>query len=1274
MSELRDVKDEATTQNRGIVESLGSDCNRDVKLKQQNLFAKKYDGFSDTFVSANMNDVNYGSFPDEGSTSGTSFIPSLSVVNNSQVHELRFFNLEGVSQAEKDILQDIIHNSQWYSDTLFCFMRRSPSPGDPSVESIDRCLTETGIDVEGDGIPEVSGDPDNVLGHIPDDNPHIQNGPVVEIPQSHMTPIDDGLSNVITQGVPPTSIRPFYPSQPHLAVSTTGPGQTIPPTSVQIPVSGTQMVMYPQQMQQLMQTGHAGYPMPVGYPPLHYGYPQHGGQPHVTYVSPSGEPISPESVHMGPPPSHKGHHDGHHGMPHTSTSGPGGSGGYAKPRNHRRENVKQQQQQPYYYQSYGYATQMPYHSHQQLAQNVTGSPIIMQAPGNIYPYHQQPHPSMYSQNTAVGSDMEHHQSNIGMPQSLAHIGGEMTQYAQHHHVPHMYHHSPTHSGNRGGSYPQQSIRGGNVIPPPVEQPPNVTADSQSDLDSEKIVEADVSQSTPISVVNHSQRDGFVAATPDLDNSQKKSLLSDASVETPETVRQLVPGVNEIEVLPIIDRNVESLTEPNRDNEVVVSVITATSPSLTPADNKRSNNVKSGAIGGDVVSVVDIQAKAFSSEDQEKAHETSAHAINGEIKNIKPSTGKGIPRDKSSAEPVPLTKKEVEIRQPGNTIAKLIETKSKPVNANNSRSVNVVSNPSVVSTSQKDVSSDTKLESESGGGEFPQLSPNNVSSNSNTVSSGSANFSNSSRNAGAPAKGRSWASIASAKSQMTASDGANLNNKRAPSIHGLDQGGGDGYSVSGSSRLCGEQCSTSCVPSSHSERGLAKSDVEFVTNSSAITDENDPVALALGEFLRNYTLDHHSIALTPRGLCNQGNYCYINATLQSLLACPPLVNLFRAMGEILNRKPCRATPIIQNVFELVSEFEPLLRGNANKKDRMKDVFNVGANLEPIGIRKCLGHLDGSTFKVEGRQEDAEEFLSHLLNGLHDEMLKVMKWAEQSKERSSGKLNVTPNTTQGLGATNGGDEGVSVSGDEDDDQWQVMGAKNKSCLTRKTTVSKTPVSEAFLGQMCYLYRVSSTGSNKSATLQPFYTLQLDIQNDGIRSVRDALEAISAKEEVSGMLSSNGVEMEAWRQLSLEELPVVLILHLKRFVYEKNGNKIRKIDKKLDFGIDLEIGKDLLSVNAKSKYNIRQRQYKLFGVVYHDGEEAHKGHYIADCFHASGGSMWGQCGWLRFDDTAVKQIPESMMLNPQPPRVPYLLYYRRADTLLSHVTQQQHKKDRP
>lgn len=102
---------------------------------------------------------------------------------------------------------------------------------------------------------------------------------------------------------------------------------------------------------------------------------------------------------------------------------------------------------------------------------------------------------------------------------------------------------------------------------------------------------------------------------------------------------------------------------------------------------------------------------------------------------------------------------------------------------------------------------------------------------------------------------------------------------------------------------------------------------------------------------------------------------------------------------------------------------------------------------------------------------------------------MKWAEQRKERNSGKSTSAQPNVPGQGATNG--DGLDISGDEDDDQWQVMGAKKKSCLTRKTTICKTPISESFLGQMCYMYRENSTGSYKSATLQPFYTLPLDIQ---------------------------------------------------------------------------------------------------------------------------------------------------------------------------------------
>lgn len=80
----------------------------------------------------------------------------------------------------------------------------------------------------------------------------------------------------------------------------------------------------------------------------------------------------------------------------------------------------------------------------------------------------------------------------------------------------------------------------------------------------------------------------------------------------------------------------------------------------------------------------------------------------------------------------------------------------------------------------------------------------------------------------------------------------------------------------------------------------------------------------------------------------------------------------------------------------------------------------------------------------------------------------------------------------------------------------------------------------------------------------------------------------------------------------------------------------------------------LNSRTKYATKQKQYKLFAVVYHDGKEASKGHYLTDVFHV------GYSSWIRYDDSTVKAVPESQVLRPRAPRVPYLLYYRRFDTI--------------
>ncbi|XP_051986808.1 ubiquitin carboxyl-terminal hydrolase 10-like isoform X2 [Xyrauchen texanus] len=410
---------------------------------------------------------------------------------------------------------------------------------------------------------------------------------------------------------------------------------------------------------------------------------------------------------------------------------------------------------------------------------------------------------------------------------------------------------------------------------------------------------------------------------------------------------------------------------------------------------------------------------------------------------------------------------------------------------------------------------------------------------------------------------------------------------------------------------------------------------------------DPMAPKLAELIENVKLIHKPVSLQPRGLINKGNWCYINATLQALIACPPMYHLMKSIHFFSEtQRPCTSTPMLDNFVRLVNEFSNMpvpskTKQQAAGEKTVKDI-RPGVPFEPTYIYKLLT-LIKSSLSEKGRQEDAEEYLGFILNGLHEEMLALKKLISPQEKAP------TPNGPESQPDVE--EDSAEKEEEGSEDEWEQVGPRNKTSITRQADFIRTPITDIFGGHIRSV--VYQQSSKESATLQPFFTLQLDIQSEKVRTVQEALEVLVARESVQGYTTKTKQEIEISRRMTLEELPPVLVLHLKRFVFEKTGG-CQKLVKNIEYPVDLEISKDLLSQGVRSKTFKGQRTYRLFAVVYHHGNSVTGGHYTTDVFHI------GLNGWLRIDDQAVKIINQHQVVKQTAERTAYLLYYRRVDLL--------------
>ncbi|XP_057789953.1 ubiquitin carboxyl-terminal hydrolase 24-like [Salvia miltiorrhiza] len=358
---------------------------------------------------------------------------------------------------------------------------------------------------------------------------------------------------------------------------------------------------------------------------------------------------------------------------------------------------------------------------------------------------------------------------------------------------------------------------------------------------------------------------------------------------------------------------------------------------------------------------------------------------------------------------------------------------------------------------------------------------------------------------------------------------------------------------------------------------------------------------------------------PRGLVNLGNLCFLNATLQALLSCSPFLEL---LHELRNSNiPEIGYPTLRAFVDFISDFD-MLPDSVEKRNE-NTALQTGIPFRPVmfdSILKSFTPDIPDNLSGRPRQEDAQEFLSFVMHQMHDELLKL----DGQVPNGNGK-------TASL---------VSSTDDEsEDDNWETVGPRNKTAITRTQSFLPSKLSSIFGGQLKSV--VKARGNKASATIQPFILLHLNICPEPICTVEDALRLFSEPETLEGYRISAAGKAEvvtASKSVKISELSEIMVLHLMRFSYGSQGST--KLHKTVHFPLELLVGRELLASPSSEA-----RRYELVATITHHGRDPSKGHYTADARHPNG-------TWLRYDDASVTPIPKSKVLHDQA----YVLFYKQ------------------
>jgi len=328
-----------------------------------------------------------------------------------------------------------------------------------------------------------------------------------------------------------------------------------------------------------------------------------------------------------------------------------------------------------------------------------------------------------------------------------------------------------------------------------------------------------------------------------------------------------------------------------------------------------------------------------------------------------------------------------------------------------------------------------------------------------------------------------------------------------------------------------------------------------------------------------------------GLRNIGNTCFMNSVIQCLSNTKLLTNYLLSDEHVREINTSNSSM----KGSLIKAFATVIKSLWKSNGRVVDPSSLKG-----AVQRFAPRFSGYN------QEDSQEFLRYLLEGLHEDVNRVLTKPQPIHTEIDSSLSVCEQAMEA---------------------WKRYIRRDDSHLV-----------DLFVGQLKSTLRCSHC-NHDSVTFEPFWDLSLGIPSkSGDVSLLDCLDSFTKEETLDGdempTCEQCKTRRKSTKRYSLYRLPKILVVHLKRF--SPSDRCRQKLSSTVTF--------PLTGLNL-SRYtdSVSNSSYNCYAISNHSGT-LYSGHYTAYAKHSQSGQ------WHSYNDSRVSKCSSSNVISNEA----YLLFF--------------------